>query len=197
MSQINLELPIARVDETYSNSFTFLAARRAKRLGYKNGAALLAEVYKSFDPEMSSEVLELLSVQRTSCTFIKKYNIRYKEDILFVIRHPEHQKDEEDIDENNNYRKIIVFDTETWNSDEQAALEFFQGLKRRDRFSVFNNMLNQFCITSDNSYFFNHKATHLFTYLREHIDLSSNQLPEEIQHYIDMIWMLGRDAVQN
>ena len=194
MQQSRLELSITSTTK-YADSIPYLAMGNARRLGFSSSADMFTQAFKAYDEEMPSNVLAFHSACNTSVKFLEKFKIRFKNDIFYVLRHPEKETlrlIEEDADASRR-RRIFNFDPDTNDPDQISACSYLQGLKPRERTGAAARIIEQYLIMSNNDYYFEQSAMRLFQYLCKNAEFdATGNAQEEIIHLVDLIWRLGQ-----
>lgn len=191
MDYVKIELPLTDVDQNYSDNIIYIALGKARRLGYYNGAALFTQAFKNYDENLPEEYTELQSAKKTSAAFLDNYNIKYKEDILYVIRHPElHPKDI--IEKLDTRRRMLIFDGESRDPAEIAAVKYLEGIQRRERAGIIDKIVRQYFVRNGNEFYFKQKAAKLYYYMCEHAEFTDGNVQDSIKELIEMIWKFGK-----
>lgn len=195
MDYVKIELPLTEVDENYSDYITYIALGKARKLGFYNGANLFTQAFKCYDEALPKEYLELQSAKKTSAAFLKTFNIKYKEDMLYIIRHPELYPDNivETLD---THRRMLIFDGESKDPAEIAAIKFLEGIQRRERAGIIDKIVTQYFIKSGNNFYFEQKAAKLYYYMCEHAEFTDGNVQDSIKELIGMIWELGSEIAK-
>lgn len=172
--------------EQYRFNVSLLCLNR--RRGFKNMpcADLIATSYREYDPSYP-EVLLILTEWNAACSyFIKNYNIAAKDDIAYLVCHPEYTDSPK---ENvcTPYKKIR-FNME--NEDHKSAYEWLNDFKPRERIDEVLKVVRQYLILNSDEFYIEQEALQIMKSLQE-INKGSDILLDKTKNEVNKVWEIG------
>lgn len=189
-----LELSITSLAK-FNDNIPYLAMGNARKLGFSSSADMFSRAYQNYDENMPSNVLAIHNASKTCVAFIKKYKIGFRDDILYILRHPVLENlnlIDHDMSANRK-RRIFNFDPDTDDPNQIKACEYLHNLKPRERTGAASRIIEQYLIMSGNEYYFDQSAMRLYYYLTQISEFDDiGKANEETSRLTDLIWQMGK-----
>ena len=191
LEHMKLDIYLDDLNKEYLSKVSFSALFRSRSLGYKSAAELFVAAYSSYNDKMSSSLVDYMRTYLVSKYIIKKFDIQYRDDIVYIIRHPSLLPD--DIDDPHSIVRKKVFIFKNYNdpdsTDETKAYEFLNSLRPRQRASAVDRIIDQFMVTTKNEYYIKQAAIRLMKDLVELADIDkTGEVSGPAGELIDIIW---------
>ena len=189
MQSSRLELALNTINTKYSDSISLIALGKARRVGFRSSADMFTKAFVSYDENIPSEVIGLISARKTCSHFIERFKIKFKQDIYYVIRHPEQYKNCKIEDSSDTRRRIILFSNLDSSEEEKKACSFLEAMKPRERASIAAKIIDQHLILTGNEYYFDQTSARLYHYLCENAKFDENgNVQPKLDALIGLIW---------
>lgn len=193
MNTYTLDIYLDDVNREYLNKLTFLALFKSRSMGFRCAADLFSEAFSSYDDSLASEFLYTLLTGYVSKYIITEYDLSYKEDLIYLLRHPSMMTIKLDPRQKNVRKKVLYFDDIENNAHKKAAFEYLKGMRPVKRASQIDRILEQYLITSKNEYYIGQAAARLLTDIIEKADFDDEgRLQGSVNEIVDIIWQSGK-----
>lgn len=164
-------------------SLAILMLHKAKRIKKCQRCELFTKAYINYDPTIPRDLLALREMTDICSAFIKIFKIKFKEDILYLVRHPELTKKSEKMGE----RKTIRITFDRSDRERDIACRFLENSKSRARFSVVDEIMHQFFVVSQDQYYLEQSALRLMEHL-QNTNSNSAEFHPIVTSMVDVIW---------
>lgn len=172
--------------DAYKYDVALLCLNRRRGYMHMPCADLIAIAYDEFDQTYPENFLMLDAENRACRFFVENYNITFREDIIYLINHPEYVK-EPDRNPEVTYKKIRFNIADKLQAN---AYEWLNEFKPRERIDEALKVVRQYLIKSQDEYFIEQMALQKIMNLRE-MNRTSEVLLDDTKHVVDVIWSIG------
>lgn len=190
-----LDIYLDDVNREYLNKLTFLTLFKSRSLGYRCAADMVCEAFRDYSENILEETLIVLETCQV-CKFIVSYfEISYKEDLLYLVRHPSKMEIKMDPPQKQVRKKILnFFDLDAADcAYKKEAYEYFSSLRPIKRAPQIDKMLKQYLIITKNEYFIHQAAARLVNNLLRIAEFDKNgNVQGEAKELVNAIWAMGR-----
>ena len=201
MSTTRLDIHINNKNERYSDDIGFFAIGISRKLGFANPADLLTKAFHDYDPNLSQIIVNLEKVKISCEYFLQRFQIHYKEDIIYVLRRPELQSNLQIDILPTIARRVIEFNSSDDNKEQAAVLEYLEKMKPADRAPEVSKMLEQYFVKTRNPYYLDQVTSRIYCYLNQNIEFNRDggmniygKSAEKVRDLIDLIWQTGQQT---
>lgn len=194
MSTINLDIYLDDINKEYLSKLSFAVLFRCRRLGYRNAADFFAVAYSSYNAAVTPAIVEHMRNVQVCRYIVTKFDIKYRDDLVYLIRHPSLIKEEPEPARKIVRKKVLIFqDLEAPDrAREKRAFDYLNGLLPRMRAAELDKIIDQYMVLTRNEYYINQASLRLITDLVSLAEIDEkgyvNGLASEI---IDSIWETG------
>lgn len=172
--------------DAYEYDITLLCINRRRGFMRMPCSELIAVAFSKYDESYPDDAL-FLDAQYNSCRhFVENYNISFKEDIIYLLNHPEFVKEPEK-------NPVVTYKKIRFNvadALQQKAYEWLNGFKPRERIDEAIKVVRQYLIKNGDEYYIEQMTLQKMRNLRR-MNGPSGSLSDETKHYIDVIWNIG------
>lgn len=190
-----LDVYLDDVNKEYLNKLSFLTLFKSRSLGYRCAADMFSEAFQDFSEDISEESMKALLAFHTCRYIAENYEIQFKEDLLYLIRHPSLLKNKVDPCQKPVRKKVLrFFDIEKpGNEHKKAAYDFLDKLRPVKRASFIDVVMDQFLIRSGNTYYVSQASARMIDDLvnKSQFDEEGNIL-SPCKEIVETIWCVGK-----
>ena len=195
MHSVRVDILISSKDPRQICNLKYITAHKVKKLGFNSSAELLTEAYSHYDPALPYEVLMVHSSYALCSYFVRAYKLTYKEDILYLLRHPEiipMMVPEEETRETK--RAVVKFSKIDRDEREKSVCDFLLSLKPRERTIAVSNIIEQYLLLNANDFFLKEESNRLMKHLMDISEFDQNgKVQGQAARLIDAIWEIGAE----
>lgn len=194
MDTYKLDIYLNEVNRDFLNKATFATLFRSRKLGFHSAADLFCEAFKEFDDTISSDFISTIEVSLACRKFISQYNISYKNDILFMISHPDMVPVYLDKGQKTVKKKVFqFFDIEEPGMEYKLkAFNTLNDIKPIMRAHYIDKVTRQYFVLNENDYYFTQLAARIMNNL---LEIAAPNAKGEIEgiskDVIDIVWKLS------
>lgn len=84
-----IDVYIDKINRFLLETLTIIVLGKSRSMGYRASSELFCEAFRSYDPDFPVEALGVIAAANMASHIRKKWNVKHKEDFLFLLRHPE------------------------------------------------------------------------------------------------------------
>ena len=194
MDKYILDIYLDDVNREYLNKLTFLSLFKSRSLGYRCAADLFSEAYRNYDSDICQETLATLQTWLVCNYIIDRYEIAYREDLVYLIRHPSLIPNKMDPNQKTVRKKVLQFlDLEKEeNAFKRDAYNYLDKMRPVKRAAQIDKILEQFLILTENEYYITQAAARLMNDIVKttKFDETGNVIGIN-KNLIDTIWRVG------
>jgi len=172
--------------EHYRFDVSLLCLNRRRGYKYMPCAEMIAVALDEYDPLFPEYFLMLDSVRDVCNYFVENYNFTFREDVSYLIRHPEFMKQP---DENPiiTYKKIRF---NTGDALQKKAYDWLHEYKPRERIDEAIKVVRQYLIFHKDEYFIEQTVLQMLKSLNA-LNKGEDDLSDDAKWALDTIWSIA------
>ena len=194
MNSYTLDIYLDDVNREYLNKLTFLALFKCRSLGFRCAADFFCEAFFTYDESVSRDFLSSLLFGYVCNHIVKKYEISYKEDLIYLLRHPSLMPIKIDPQQKPVRKKVLNFLDldEQENDNKKEAYNYLERIRPVKRAAEIDRILEQYLIKTKNKYYIDQASARLLKSITENADYDEDgRLIGPAKEVVDTVWYAG------
>lgn len=196
MDDYVLEVYLDDVNRDYLNKLTFLTLFKSRSLGYRCAADMFCEAYREYRENISEESIKTLLTYHTSKYITSNYDVEYKDDLVYLIRHPSALRYKEDPKQKPVRKKVLRFFEveEKGNEYKREAFDYLEKMRPVKRAAQVDRILEQYLTLNCNEYYVAQAAARIIDDLVDKAEFDDEgKILSPAKEIVETIWCIGKN----
>lgn len=194
MKTENLDIYLDDINKEYLNKLSFCALFKCRALGYKSAADFFSLAYESYNENISQNIADLMRNMRICKYIISRFEISYREDLSYLIRHPSLIPNEMDPPQSIVRKKVFLFQDidKPGCESKKRAYDYLNGLRPRMRAAAVDRIIDQYLTMNGDEYYIKQGSLRLINDLVKIATFDENgNITGLAKEIVEDIWKVG------
>ena len=195
MDSYTIEVYLDDVNKEYLNKLSFLTLFRSRSLGFRCSADMFSEAFREHSDSISDATLSALLTCHIARHISKSYDIEFKDDLIYLLRHPSLLNYKLDPNQKQVRKKVLRFYdiNASGNEHKKEAFEFLDNMRPVKRAAYVDRIVDQYLILNCHSYYVSQAAARILDDLVKKSKFDSEgQILSPAKELVETIWSIGK-----